>query len=182
MNQPFTQAEIVAALGQTREEVGAYFAGLSPEHFTHGDAETWSPAHHLHHLIVSNKPVASALALSRDRLPARDAAQPSRSYADIRALYRDVLATGVKAFGRFLPDPQGTQADLVAEYGQTLEALQAQVQGWSDADLDAHTLAHPVLGPLSVREMLLFTLYHNAHHRAGVQNMTALSKADMENV
>jgi hypothetical protein len=176
MSEPFTQAEISAALAETREEVGAFFAALAPAQFTHGNAETWSPAHHLHHLIVSNAPVGMALGLPRDRLPARLATQPSRSYSEMQALYREALATGVKASGRFLPDPQGTQADLVAEYGQTLDTLQAQVQGWSDADLEAFTLAHPVLGPLSVREMLLFTLYHNAHHLAGVQN-----KNDMEN-
>lgn len=182
MSEPFSQTEIVAALGQTRQEVGAYFAGLSPEQFTHGNAETWSPAHHLHHLIVSNQPVASALALPRDRLPARNATQPSRIYSDIRALYRETLATGVKASGRFLPDPQGTRAELLAEYGQTLDALQTRLQGWNDADLDASTLAHPVLGPLSVREMLLFTLYHNAHHRAGVQARADITKTNMENV
>ncbi|THF69769.1 DinB family protein [Deinococcus sp. Arct2-2] len=177
MREPFTQAEIVAALGQTQAEVGAFFAELSPEQFMHGNAETWSPAHHLHHLIVSNQPVASALALPRDRLPARNATQPSRSYSDIRALYREVLATGVKASGRFLPDPQGTQAELLTEFRQTLDTLQAKLQGWNDVDLDAYTLAHPVLGPLSVREMLLFTLYHNAHHLAGVQNKTQMENA-----
>ncbi|ANE44295.1 DinB family protein [Deinococcus puniceus] len=177
MSDPFTQPEIVAALAETREEVGAFFASLSPQQFTHGNAETWSPAHHLHHLIVSNQPVASALALPRDRLPARNATQPSRSYPEMQALYRETLATGVKASGRFLPDPQGNQAELLAEYGQTLDTLQAQVRGWSDADLDSHTLAHPALGPLSVREMLLFTLYHNAHHQAGVQNKTNMENA-----
>ncbi|UQN05151.1 DinB family protein [Deinococcus sp. QL22] len=177
MSEPFTQAEIVAALGQTQEEVGAYFAGLAPGQFMHGNAETWSPAHHLHHLIVSNAPVGRALGLPRDRLPARIATQPSRSYPEMQALYRGALATGVKASGRFLPDPQGNQAELVAGYRQTLDALRVQVQGWNDADLDAYTLAHPALGLLSVREMLLFTLYHNAHHRVGVQNRTQMENA-----
>lgn len=177
MSEPFSQAEIMAALAETREEVGAFFAGLFPEQFTHGNAETWSPAHHLHHLTVSNKPVAYALSLPRDRLPARAASQPSRSYAEIQALYRETLATGVKASGRFLPDPQGTQAELVAEYRETLDTLQAHLQDWTEADLDAYLLAHPVLGPLSVREMLLFTLYHNAHHLAGVQNRTQMENA-----
>ncbi|MDB5044878.1 MAG: hypothetical protein JWQ08_928 [Deinococcus sp.] len=177
MSEPFTQPEISAALGQTREEVGAFFAGLSAEQFAQGNAETWSPAHHLHHLTISNAPVGMALGLPRDRLPARNTAQPSRSYPEMQALYREALATGVKASGRFLPDPQGNQAELVTGYQQTLDTLQAQLHGWHDTDLDAHTLAHPVLGPLSVREMLLFTLYHNAHHLAGVQNRTQMENA-----
>ncbi|MFB9995537.1 DinB family protein [Deinococcus oregonensis] len=178
MSDPFSQAEVEAALAETRERVSSFFAGLSSQQFTQGNAETWSPAHHLHHLTISNQPVAYALSLPRDRLPARDAAQPSRSYADIRAFYREVLTTGVKASGRFLPDPQGTQAELITHYRGSIDLLDHDLTAyWNDVDLDAFTLAHPVLGPLSVREMLLFTLYHNAHHLAGVQNRTQMENA-----
>jgi hypothetical protein len=42
------------------------------------------------------------------------------------------------------------------------------LQGWSEQALDRLRLPHPGLGLLTVREMLLFTLYHNAHHVFGV--------------
>ena len=35
---------------------------------------------------------------------------------------------------------------------------------WSEEKLDALQLPHPLLGNLTVREMLLFTLYHQRHH------------------
>jgi hypothetical protein len=35
---------------------------------------------------------------------------------------------------------------------------------WSEDDLDNHRLPHPLLGKLTVREMLFFTLYHIQHH------------------
>jgi hypothetical protein len=35
--------------------------------------------------------------------------------------------------------------------------------------LDRLRLPHPGLGLLTVREMLLFTLYHNTHHVLGVE-------------
>jgi uncharacterized damage-inducible protein DinB len=35
---------------------------------------------------------------------------------------------------------------------------------WSERALDARQLPHPLLGKLTVREMLFFTLYHNRHH------------------
>ena len=37
------------------------------------------------------------------------------------------------------------------------------------ADLDAVLLPHPLLGKLTVREMLFFTVYHVQHHRALVE-------------
>jgi hypothetical protein len=36
--------------------------------------------------------------------------------------------------------------------------------GWREADLDRYLLPHPLLGKLTLREMLHFTLYHNYHH------------------
>jgi hypothetical protein len=41
--------------------------------------------------------------------------------------------------------------------------------GWSERQLDRIRLPHPVLGKLSVREMLFFTLYHNQHHIEAVK-------------
>jgi hypothetical protein len=35
---------------------------------------------------------------------------------------------------------------------------------WSEAELDRYTLPHPLLGDLTMREMLCFTLYHNQRH------------------
>jgi hypothetical protein len=56
----------------------------------------------------------------------------------------------------------GVLADLVAQAGR-----------WSEADLDACRLPHPLLGRLTVREMLLFTQYHEVHHVANVERRRA---------
>lgn len=168
--QPFSQVEIQDALGAVRADGSMLFASLATGEFTRGTDERWSPAHHLHHLILSNKPVAYALTLPRDRLPLRPGNLLSRHYVQVWDLYRAALATGVQASGRYLPDPRVTQDALVAEYSGTLELLEHNLSGyWTETELDAHTLVHPVLGPLSVREMLFFTLYHNEHHLRGVQ-------------
>lgn len=43
----------------------------------------------------------------------------------------------------------------------------------SEADLEACRLPHPLLGKLTVREMLLFTLDHEVHHVANVARRLA---------
>jgi hypothetical protein len=35
---------------------------------------------------------------------------------------------------------------------------------WSEAALDSVQMPHPLLGRLTAREMIFFTLYHNQHH------------------
>ncbi|WP_216321587.1 DinB family protein [Deinococcus aestuarii] len=164
-----TRQELLQALAQMQGEVVTYCRKLPAEEFSRGSAQDWSPAHHLHHLSLSNAPVAQALQIPRDRLGRRGVGRASRSYLDIRDQYRDALAGGAKASGRYVPDPQGDQATLVEEYAQATAAVRAALAGWTDADLDRFALTHPVLGELSVREMLLFTLYHNRHHLGGVK-------------
>ncbi|MEF2279755.1 DinB family protein [Deinococcus sp. YIM 134068] len=166
---PHTREELLQALNQMQGELGTYFRKLPGDVFTRGSAEAWSPSHHLHHLTLSNAPVAKALQISRDRLGRRSGGRPSRSFLDIRDGYRDALAGGAKASGRYVPDPQGDQAALVQEYLDATAAVRTALAGWTDADLDRFALTHPVLGELSVREMLLFTLYHNQHHLGGVK-------------
>jgi hypothetical protein len=47
---------------------------------------------------------------------------------------------------------------------ETAAALHAALGRWGERSLDRLRLPHPALGTLTVREMLLFTLYHNLHH------------------
>ena len=47
-----------------------------------------------------------------------------------------------------------------------VEALTRALEAWDDVDLDRCRLPHPLLGKLTVREMMFFTLYHYEHHRA----------------
>jgi hypothetical protein len=53
-------------------------------------------------------------------------------------------------------------ADAVEELGR-------RVVSWSEIDLDRYRLPHPLLGKLTVREMLFFTLQHLAHHASKVE-------------
>lgn len=172
---PLTRAELTIALAGTRDEVSAYFAALDPQAFTAGTEERWSPAHHLDHLNRANLPVAAGLSIPRHLLAPREPDEPSRTYAEIRASYHAALVGGLKTVGRFLPSPNGDQSALVTRYRATMNDLLEQLTPWTDAELDACSMPHPVLGTLSVREMLHFTHYHNHHHLRGVQLLQASS-------
>lgn len=166
---PATPEELSSALDQAADEIGRYFAGLDDQAFWDGTPEQWGAAHHLDHLIRSNLPVAGGLGAARGRLQPLPTEHQSKTYAQIQADYRAVLATGVKASGRWLPQPEGSQVKLVERYRASLGAVNDALAGWTDAELDAWAMPHPALGILSVREMLLFTLMHNRHHLEGVQ-------------
>jgi hypothetical protein len=169
---PSSGAEVESELRRLRAEGARYLRSLPVEAFARPQGEKWSPADHVRHLTKSVRPLAMALGLPRFVLWLRfgRAAGASRSFTLMRETYLARLAGGATA-GRFAPSPQPLPADPSAHREEVLKTwesvdaeLGSRIEGWDEAALDRYRLPHPALGSLTVREMLFFTLYHNAHH------------------
>jgi len=39
-----------------------------------------------------------------------------------------------------------------------------KIKNYNEANLDKYIIPHPLLGKLTLREMLFFTIHHNEHH------------------
>src|SRR6185369_6710340 len=107
----------------------------------------------------------------------------SRDYGGLRDVYRGILAGGGKA-GRFAPalealpaDPAAWRRALMGRRELAAEALERAIEPWSETALDRYRMPHPLLGKLTVREMLFFTLYHNLHHIQNVARRTGIAFA-----
>ena len=171
---PSTEAEVRAAAQALHGEILRFLASIPTETFFARQGESWSPAWHVRHLAKANFPVGRALRLPKWvlRLIFGKAPELSRTFDKLREDYRARLAAGGQA-GRFAPSDQEMPADLeawrqeiVARYETSVNEWIAGSQSWSERDIDRVRLPHPLLGKLTVREMLFFTLYHNAHHMA----------------
>ena len=172
---PVSTVQLVAELRRVHVESAAYWRGYAtPEFFMPSAPGIWSAADQVRHLTKSIRPVTSALGLPRIvlRLLFGRARTPSRSYSVMRADYHAALALGAQA-GRFAPRPlaavdgadaEQARATIMDQHRSAVEALCETAARWPDASLDAIRLPHPLLGRLTVREMLAFTLYHNLHH------------------
>jgi hypothetical protein len=93
------------------------------------------------------------------------------------------LSKGASA-GRFAPSPrapapdsESERAKIMAWHAAAVEELASLVASWPEKALDRRNLPHPLLGKLTVREMLLFTLYHNRHHVDVVRRRAAPASA-----
>jgi hypothetical protein len=53
---------------------------------------------------------------------------------------------------------------LISKYHRLKEKLIRKVLSYREGKLDHYILPHPLLGKLTLREMLFFTIYHNEHH------------------
>jgi hypothetical protein len=172
LQEPSGRDEIVRELRALHGQSRTFWDSFSTPEFFSPFGDAWSPADNVRHLLKSNRPVASALAMPKALLAIRFGAglRPSVSYSELRARYLSALASGVKA-GRFAPAPlnpseqsEEHRRSLMTTLDTVSKNLTSAVSRWREWQLDRLRLRHPALGNLTVREMLFFTLYHNLHH------------------
>ena len=179
--EPYSQDELIAALAAIHREGSELFAAFSPsDFFGRPEPEVWSPGENAIHLVKSVKAVADAMKMPKLALRGMfGRADGSRSYAEVREVYRQALADGTAvAGGRYLPPDAPTadaagasQARAVTGWQRAGASLEKALAGWSEKALDSYRLPHPILGKMTVREMLCFTHYHDLHHLETVRRL-----------
>jgi hypothetical protein len=174
---PNSREEIVHDLLLVHSQTYRLVARFDDRGFFRALGTGWSPAQNVVHLTKSVRPVSNALGLPKLflRLLFGRSKNGSTRYAALRDRYQGILATGGGA-GRFTPrqmplpsNPGEVRARLVEGLADGVEELARRVGTWSETDLDRYRLPHPLLGKLTVREMLFFTVQHLAHHASKVE-------------
>ncbi len=176
---PFAKPTLLSALYDTEREVTEFFGSLAPDDYTFRQESAWTPAEHLEHLRISVAAVTRGFSAPRWLLRVRfgRARRRSRTFEELRGDYRARLGAGGGASGQFVPtreEPTGAQrgvpqAERIARWRRVNERFRAALDGWSERDLDRIQLPHPLLGMLTAREMVLFTVYHAGHHVAAAK-------------
>jgi hypothetical protein len=165
--------ELIEALKESNQRAETWFLGIPASDFFTRQGEVWSPSDNLDHLIKAVKPVAKALRLPKITLQAMfgKTEKASMSYEELCQVYRHAIAQGGQASGRYLPNQQSPGADaqeqktsLLVEWSRAGQELVDVAKTWEEKDLDQYLIPHPLLGKLTVREMLYFTIYHNLRH------------------
>ncbi len=137
----------------------------------------WTPAQQIDHILRAVRPVALALAVPKWFLRWRFGKpnRPPRDYDGLVQRYKEKLEAGGRASGRFVPPavPANQVERIAASVKRTVETLSRRVNSWTEHELDTVLLPHPLLGKLTVREMLYFTIYHVKHHQALVERDSA---------
>jgi hypothetical protein len=174
---PRSGAELVAELRRVAGICDAFWNRFPTHEFFAPIGTAWSPAENIRHLVKSTRPVATALRLPRIALLALfgPATRGSRTLEALVDDYRGVLAAGGRA-GRFAPRPLRGDSDpgvvrerLMSDKRTADAMLSARAEAWSESALDRCRLPHPLLGKITLREMLFFTLHHGVHHVANVE-------------
>ena len=168
-----TKAELLSAMKDASQRAINWFREIPAGVFFIRHGEVWSASDNVDHLIKSHKPITKALKLPKITLHAifGKPERPSRSYDVICQIYRDEIAKGAQASGRFLPDQESPaehaeekKMELLDQLSKASAELIFVAEKWNENDLDGYLLPHPLIGKLTIREMLHFTIYHNLRH------------------
>jgi hypothetical protein len=152
-----------------------FYSSIPDEQFFSKPESGWSPLENIKHLnsaitvvaIFTRKELSFLLLLfgkgnSQNTIP------------EVVKNYNDKLNSGSGA-GVFTPFFSSTQIEKGRKESE-IKSLQSSIQTlidvvrhWTDEELDKINILHPIMGIITVREMLYFNFYHLYHHSSKVQ-------------
>ncbi len=136
----------------------------------------WSVAQNVEHINIALLRVSNYLALPKSSIQTNFGLSERASTCHKTAikLFKRALKNGVKAMNSFIPELNlNTNIEvLVGEGKDLLAAFISNLQNWSEQELEAYNCPHPVLGKITVREILYFTIYHVQHHTETLKKMS----------
>jgi len=148
----------------------SYLETLSKDDFLKCSDQKWTAAQQLAHIFLSVKPLGQILSMPKFMLKLfwGQANRQSMVYDDFVNKYLSKLASGGKATGRFVPRAVNAKQAFIlkSKLKNEINRLVTRLDKFSEAELDKYVLPHPLLGKLTLREMLYFTAYHVSHHEA----------------
>ncbi len=163
-----TKQEIANELSKRHKIFTAHIQSLNEKDFMFSNNEKWTAGQQLDHIFRSVSPLVQAFMLPKfvPRLLFGKANRPSKSYDELVNKYKEKLSKGGVATGQFVPPAisYDKKEKLCKQVNSKVEKLCKQVNLFSEQQLDEYILPHPLLGKLTVREMLYFTMHHVNQH------------------
>lgn len=164
-----TKEEIAVLMQSNHKLFIELQSSLTESQFETSNNGKWNPGQELDHIIRAVRPVVLAFSLPSFilKLLFGKANRPSKTYQGLVDKYNTKLAQGGRAIGRFIPDEtkfRNREAAL-KKLDSLITRLNRRTIAKSEHVLDQFILPHPLLGKVTLREMLYFTAYHVEHHR-----------------
>ncbi len=170
------KGEIIRMYQELDLELSEFLASLTKEEKNADLNGKWSVNQNIDHLNKVLLPLNKALSKPKFLLrygfgkPNR----PGRNYDALVQRYHEKAQGPAVAPEIYKANENlvlGTQ-DLEGTYqALSLKFLKIVEQKWSEAQLDNYLLAHPLLGKLTIREILYFVHWHTNHHFEAIKKI-----------
>jgi hypothetical protein len=162
------KSSITRSLTEHHSAFVSYINGLTTEEFVFSRDQKWTAGQQLQHIILCVKPLVKIFGMDKFSIEQTFgiAYKPSRTYEELRNDYHEKLKEGGKAPDRFVPEhaspgQQKTQGETLTSL---VKSLCERIDGFTEQELDRMCIPHPLLGKLTMREMLYNAIDHVQHH------------------
>lgn len=164
-----TKPELIKKLISNHQQFAAYISKLDDQDFAFSlNNEKWSAGQQADHICRSLSPLKMLLRFPKwlVRSVFKKANRPSKSYDQLIEKYLTRLDQGGRASGTFIParKEQLNRIVLSRKIERDILKLCQSLYKYNEQELDELVLPHPLLGKLTLREMMYFTIYHVEHH------------------
>ena len=170
-----TNSEIITKFNETHKAFIEYIDSLSEAEFMHShNNEKWTAGQQLNHIGVSLGALKKGMSLPKLALKMTfgTTKEPSKSYDEVVKKYTDRLKEPYDISGsKFDPEPMAfsDKASGIERFNLTKNKLVKAYQKFSDSDAEKYVLPHPLIGNLSMKEFMLFDIFHVQHHHKRTQ-------------
>jgi len=160
--------EIISLLKERHGSFARYIESLTADEFLYRYQDKWTAGEQLEHIYLAVRPVDLAFKLPKMliRIVFGKANKPGKTYDELVKKYKHVLETGGKASRPFIPRTVriDQKEKIIKALDKKVNTLCSGVEMSTEQELDTLMLPHPLLGKITMREMLNFTIYHVGHH------------------
>lgn len=131
----------------------------------------WSDGQIARHLLLSTQVFVNALNTPKDVLAEKFGTRTEREEKgrdELMAMYAAALGKGLSAPARLTPGEvtENQKPETLSSLRQSFIKLGEALRWWTEDELSRYYLPHPAFGMLTIREMLVFTIFHTDHHMA----------------
>lgn len=173
--------ELTACLDTALQSISNLLITFSTNDWQRLQGEKWTLATEFEHLCLSTQATAFILSMA-GRSRWHPYAGKSRSYDTIVAEYQAGLLAnpGIGNAATRPTDAARNTAinDQQANWSRVTSIVLVAASAITEAELDTNTVwKHPLLGPLTVRKMILFTSHHPDHHLGSMTGKQRLAIA-----
>ncbi|WP_323757825.1 DinB family protein [Roseivirga sp.] len=142
---------------------------LTKDEFEYAPEGKWSAGQQMEHLIKSTSPLHKGMGLPKFliKLKFGKANRPSKTFDQLVERYKENLSLGGVASAAFTPQKVdfNQKEKLINQLQNNIESINQKLDKWAEAQLDEFIFPHPLLGKITIREMMYFTIHHADHHR-----------------
>ncbi len=145
-----------------------YISELPAADYSFSYNEKWTAGQQLEHIVLCVKPLVQVFSMEKSAIAQTFGREerPGRSQEQMFNAYKEKLSEGGKAPARFVPDVNATpqRNELSEKLAKLISELCSKLESFTDEELDSLLIPHPLLGNLTLREMLFNAIHHVDHH------------------